>query len=191
MSDEDLASVIVYLRSLPPVRHSLPKTEIIFPVKYLIKNAPQPVTEVVTSDAPTSSDPLRRGAYLVNIGGCPECHTPQVQGQALAGMDLAGGFRLQGPWGDVAAANITPDDSGIKYYDEALFLQVIRTGYVKARPLSPIMPAWEYKNMTDDDLNAIFAYLRTVKPVKHRVDNAERASLCKLCQQVHGAAEQN
>ena len=44
LSDEDLASIIVYVRTLAPVRNVLPKTEIIFPVKYLIRNAPQPVT---------------------------------------------------------------------------------------------------------------------------------------------------
>jgi len=51
-SDEDLASVIVYLRSLPPVRNPLPETAIVFPVKYLIRNAPQPVVAPVP--APTS-----------------------------------------------------------------------------------------------------------------------------------------
>jgi hypothetical protein len=49
MSDEDLASIVVYLRSLPPVRHELPATEIIFPVKYLIRNAPEPLQSPVAS----------------------------------------------------------------------------------------------------------------------------------------------
>jgi len=47
MSDEDLASLVVYIRSLPPVRNLLPKTEIIFPVEYLIRGVPQPITEPV------------------------------------------------------------------------------------------------------------------------------------------------
>ncbi len=191
MSDEDLASVIVFLRTLPPVRHQLPRTEIIFPVKYLIRSAPQPVTQPVYSDAATSSDPAKRGAYLVTIAGCRDCHTPRVQGQPVAGMDLAGGTELTGPWGTVASANLTPDDSGIKYYDESLFLQTIRTGYVRARELKPIMPYWHYAGMTDDDLKAIFAYLRTVKAVRHRVDNSEAVSQCKLCRQKHGAGVQN
>ncbi len=53
------------------------------------------------------------------------------------------------------------------------------------------MPYWIYGQMTDDDLKAIFAYLRTLKPVHHRVDNSETATLCKLCRQKHGAGEQN
>ena len=55
MPDEDLASVVVYLRSLPAVRNPLPKTEIIFPVKYLIRNAPEPITAPVPQ--PDLSDP--------------------------------------------------------------------------------------------------------------------------------------
>ena len=98
---------------------------------------------------------------------------------------------MRGPWGSVGSANITPDPSGISYYDESLFLQTIRTGYVKARKLSQIMIWWEYRNLTDDDLKAIFAYLRTVKPVKHRVDNDEPPTFCKRCGALHGAGERN
>lgn len=89
MPDEDLASVIVFLRSLPPVRNALPKTEIIFPVKYLIRSIPQPVTEPVP--ASDLSDPVKRGAYLVNLGTCSDCHTPQVKGEPMPGLDFAGG----------------------------------------------------------------------------------------------------
>jgi mono/diheme cytochrome c family protein len=190
MSDEDLASVIVYLRSLPPVRHQLPKTEIIFPVKYLIRSVPQPVTSPVSQDT-GATDLVKRGAYLVHMAHCADCHTAQVQGEMVAGMEFAGGFPLSGPWGYAASANITPDPSGISYYDEALFLQVMHTGSVKARKLSPIMPTSVYANLTDDDLKAMFAYLRTLKPVKHRVDNSEPVTSCKLCRQKHGAGDQN
>ena len=67
-SDEDLASVIVYLRSIPPIRKALPQTEIIFPVKYLIRSVPQPITEPVPQ--PDVSTPVKRGEYLVTIAGC-------------------------------------------------------------------------------------------------------------------------
>ena len=53
MADEDLASIVVYLRSLPAVHHELPKTEIIFPVKYLIRSAPQPLTTTVSRPDPS------------------------------------------------------------------------------------------------------------------------------------------
>jgi mono/diheme cytochrome c family protein len=189
MSDEDLASIIVYLRSLPAVHSSLPKTEINFPVKYLIRSVPEPVTTPVASPGP--ADGVKYGQYLATIGGCADCHTPQERGQPIAGLQHAGGWLMRGPWGEVTTANITPDPSGIGYYDEALFLQVIRTGYVKARKLSSIMPFGAYKNLTDDDLKAIFAYLRTQKPVKHRVDNTEPPTYCKLCRSKHGGGDQN
>jgi mono/diheme cytochrome c family protein len=189
MSDEDVASVVVYLRSLPAIRNPLPQTEINFPVNYLIRSAPEPVT--VPVDSPNISDRMKYGEYLVTIGGCAVCHTPQVRGQAVPGMELSGGNVMNGPWGNVATTNITPDASGIGYYDEALFLQVIRTGYVKARELKAIMPYEGYKNLSDDDLKAMYAYLRTLKPVKHRVDNSLPPTYCKLCRQTHGAGDQN
>ena len=189
MSDEDLASLVVFLRTLPPVQHALPPTEIIFPVKYLIRSVPQPVTEPVT--APDRSDSVKWGQYLVTIASCTACHTPQTRGEVPPGMEYSGGFTLEGPWGSVASANITPDPTGISYYDEALFIQVMRTGYVKARKLSSIMPFGEFQGLTDDDLKAMFAYLRTLKPVKHRVDNSLPPTYCKLCRLKHGAGDQN
>jgi mono/diheme cytochrome c family protein len=189
MSDEDLASIVVYLRSLPPVRHELSATEIIFPVKYLIRNVPQPLQNAVASRDP--SDRVAYGKYLTTIGGCEDCHTPAHNGQTVAGMDFAGGFLLQVPGETAAAANLTPDASGIGYYDDAQFLEAMHTGTVRARKLSPLMPFAVYGNMTDDDLKAIFVYLKTAKPVHHRVDNSLPPTYCKLCQQKHGAGDQN
>lgn len=81
--------------------------------------------------------------------------------------------------------------TGIGYYDEYLFLQAMRAGKVKARSLSPIMPWHFYSQMTDEDLKAIFAYMRTLKPVKHTVDNTEPLTDCKLCGLKHGGGERN
>jgi hypothetical protein len=106
-------------------------------------------------------------------------------------MDFAGGFVHEGPWGRVASANITPDASGIAYYDQGLFFQAVRTGYVRTRKLSQIMPWHELRHMTDEDLAAIFAYLGTLKPVSHRVDNTESATLCRICKIAHGYGDKN
>jgi hypothetical protein len=187
MSDEDVASIVVYLRSLPPVRQHQPPTDLIFPVKYLIRGVPEPLNEPVAE--PDLSTPEKRGKYLVTIAGCTDCHTPQDdKGQPLPGLAFAGGFVLDGPWGRVASANITPDASGIPYYDEALFVQVMRTGYVKARKLNQIMPWHTYRGMTDEDLEAMFVYVKTFKPVHHHVDNSQPAAYCKVCRQTHGSA---
>jgi mono/diheme cytochrome c family protein len=189
LSDEDLASVIVYLRSLAPVRRAVPGTELIFPVKYLIRSAPHPLEAPVPE--PDTSTPVKRGDYLVTIGGCRDCHTPQHNGQRMPELDLAGGFLLRGPWGEVASANITQAPSGIPYYDEGLFVAAMRTGWVKARKLSQIMPWWNFREMSDEDLKSIFAYLRAVPQKPHRVDNSKPPTACRLCGFTHGAGDQN
>jgi Cytochrome c len=189
MSDEDLASVVVYIRTLPPVSHALPATEIIFPVKYLIRAVPEPITDGVS--APSQSTRVQYGAYLINMAACADCHTPMDKGQPIAGLDFAGGQVFQGKWGHTVSANITPDPSGINYYDENLFIQVMRTGYVKARKLDALMPVEQFQGLTDDDLKAIFAYLKTLNPVRHRIDNSQPPTFCKLCRSLHGAGDQN
>lgn len=172
LSDEDLASVIVYIRSLDPVRNVLPKPQIPFPLSRLIQSAPQPVmTRIVNPD----TDRVSRGRYLTRIGSCVDCHTPEDQmHRPIAGMEFAGGKQIEGY--PARSANITPDASGISYYDEEMFVRVLRTGHVGARALNPPMPWWVFRNMNDDDLKAVFAYLRTVKPIHNRVDNSELAS---------------
>jgi mono/diheme cytochrome c family protein len=189
MSDEDLASVVVYLRSLAAVRNFLPSTEITFPVKYLIRSVPEPVQTAVSSLTPDTS--VAYGTYLVRISGCVDCHTPMQRGQPTPGLAFAGGSEFKGPFGTVTTANITPDPSGIGYYDEKIFFAALRTGKVGARALNPIMPWGMLRGMTDDDLHAMFAYLRTLQPVRHRVDNALPPTLCKICKGNHGAGDQN
>jgi mono/diheme cytochrome c family protein len=190
MSDEDLASVVVFLRSLPPIRHELPKTTVAFPVKYLIKGLPQPVTSPVRS--PVASDRVQWGKYLVRLANCADCHTARgAHGEPLPGMDFAGGQTIAMEGVMSTSANLTPDASGIPYYDEALFIRTLRTGTVGARELSSIMPFVVFRNLSDDDLKAIFAYLQTLKPVRHRVDNSLPPTYCRLCRHKHGAGDQN
>jgi len=180
LSDEDVASVVVYLRSLAPIHNPLPASKINFPVNYLVRSAPEPITTPVPTPA---SDPISRGKYLVSVG-CG-CHNVNEK------LPYAGGDSLSGPWGSVTSANITPDASGISYYTEATFITALRTGYVGARKLNSIMPFGEFKGLTDDDLKAIYAYLRTLQPIKHRVDNSLPPTYCKLCKQKHGGGDQN
>src|SRR5580693_5803298 len=78
ISDEDVASIVVYLRSLPPVHDHLSKTEVGFPVKYLIRSVPEPLTSPVA--APDPADCVKYGRYLVKIDGCADCHTRKIRG---------------------------------------------------------------------------------------------------------------
>jgi mono/diheme cytochrome c family protein len=186
MSDEDLASVVVYIRSLPPVRKALPPSQIPFPLNRLINGAPLPVTAPVPAP-----EPARRGEYIVTMSSCFDCHTPQDRGQPVPALAFAGGFVLMGPYGQVASANITPDASGIPYYDEALFLEMMRTGQAKARKIHDQMPWIFYRGQTDEDLKAMFAFLKTLPPTKHAVDNSLPPTACVRCGGKHGAGERN
>jgi cytochrome c553 len=136
---------------------------------------------------------VERGRYLVGITGCHDCHSPKVKGmtpdltRALSGrpsttplptnangevhasLDLTA---WRGPWGWSVASNLTPDpESGIgKTYNEKSFIQAMRTGKKpNGTMIQPPMPSEVYQNMTDADLRAIWAYLRTVKPIRNFV----------------------
>jgi len=69
----------------------------------------------------------------------------------------------------------------------------IRTGrcFAGVRDLATIMPFSYFRRMTDDDLSAIFAYIHSVKPIFHEVDNSEPPTFCKICKQKHGLGERN
>jgi mono/diheme cytochrome c family protein len=187
LSDEDLASIVVFLRSVPAAHSNLPSNKIPFLFARLIQGVPKPVNEPVPE--PDRSTPVKRGAYLVKMATCDDCHSPRdPKFQLIPGLAMSGGNPMEE---GVNSANITPDPSGIGYYDEALFVQTMRTGSVRARNLNSAMLWWVFRNMTDDDLKAVFAYLRTLKPVHHLVDNTEKPTLCKVCGQKHGLGDRN
>ena len=88
-----------------------------------------------------------------------------------------------GPWGVTYAANLTPDtNTGIGIWTEEMFVKTIRTGkhWGVAREIQPPMPWPAYRNATDQDLKALYAYLRTVKPVKNLVPDYAPPSETKL-----------
>lgn len=80
---------------------------------------------------------------------------------------------IAGDWGVSYTANLTPDDTGIGAWTEAQFIKALREGKSKGldgtRPLLPPMPWFIYRNMNDEDLKAIFAYLKSMPPVKNVV----------------------
>jgi hypothetical protein len=107
-------------------------------------------------------------------------------------MNFAGGSVFEGPWGRVAAANITPDaTTGFPYDTEAMFASALRAGYSRGRALNQIMPWESYRGLTEPDLLAIFSYLRTMPAVQHRVDNTQDPTECRLCKAKHGAGAEN
>ena len=144
---------------------------------------------------------IKRGAYLVQLGGCNDCHTPWKMGPngpepdpsrllsghpeslkmpappklgdgpwvwAAAGTNTA----FAGPWGISYTANLTPDRlTGIGIWDEKMFIKTLRTGrhWGVSRPILPPMPWQTIGRSTDEDLSAIYAYLRSIKPINNQV----------------------
>jgi cytochrome c553 len=92
------------------------------------------------------------------------------QGWLLFGSDLT---TAVGPWGQSFAANLTSDATGIGNWKEEQFIKALREGKYKGldntRPLLPPMPWFVYKNLNDDDLKSIFAFLKSTNPVKNVV----------------------
>jgi hypothetical protein len=77
-----------------------------------------------------------------------------------------------GPWGITYAVNLTPDmETGLGVWTEEMFLQAMRTGKSKGagRPIMPPMPWPSYRHLTDEDLKAVFAYLKTIPPIQNKV----------------------
>jgi mono/diheme cytochrome c family protein len=122
--------------------------------------------------AHAQSDLVTRGGYLVNgILTCGNCHTPKGPPAAIAGKDFSGGLSWDEPPFKVTAPNITPDkDTGIGNWTDADIRKVLRTG---ERPngvhIAMIMPTGFYHIMTERDVNAVVAYLHTLKPVSNKV----------------------
>jgi mono/diheme cytochrome c family protein len=191
LSDEDLASIIVYIRSIPAVYHSLPKTNI---PKTIPVSASPGLEATLPPIPPNASSEVRRGAYLVRIGNCSACHTPlDARGRPLPGMFLGGGQVIDSPWGTFATANLTPDPTGISWYTPEIFIKTIRTGHVAGvgRQLNQYMPWSYFRHLSDADLKAIFAYLRTIKPVWHHVDNTMPLTYCCIDHLKHGLGYMN
>jgi mono/diheme cytochrome c family protein len=140
--------------------------------------------------APTGT--AARGAQLAMLGGCHDCHTPKLQNGApdmsrpLSGHpenaplapDVTGGVSTnmlltswRGPWGVSLARNLTPDmETGIGKWSYEEFRKTIRTGInPKGEVILPPMPIGMLQNLPESDLKAIYAYLRTLKPVKNAV----------------------
>lgn len=183
VSDEDLASVIVYLRSLPAVHNVVSPAKIPSWERSQIEKSLRPITQPIA--VPDFSNQEKRGKYLVSIGECVGCHTSHAE----YNPGLLGGGNFLSRFGHSAfSANITSDASGIPYGEQG-FIFVLRTG--KGATLSPAMPWIAFKNMTDDDIKAIYSYLRTIPHAHHSVNNQKPFTRCAICEQDHGLGEKN
>jgi mono/diheme cytochrome c family protein len=174
---DDVESIIAYLRTLQPVEHTPKPAELDFPVNLIINTIPEEKPRPDCSE-PHGSE-VQRGEYLVNMAACTTCHT-QVDGQGnlIAGTELGGGREFKMPRGGVVrSANLTPHETGLKAWDRDSFIARFR-GFADAHALPAVKPGefntimpWNmYAGMTDEDLGAIYSYLRTVKPLDNVVE---------------------
>ena len=162
MSDTDVRAIVAYLRSVQPIAHPVEKST------YNIQLPPSygpPVEHV--ADVP-ASDKIAYGHYLANIAHCMECHTPTAPtGEPDMTRVGAGGRELPAfPAGLVRSANLTPaNPDGIAHWTDAQVKEAI-TGGVRpdGRRLVLLMAFDWYKNVSVSDLDAVVAYLRTLKP---------------------------
>jgi mono/diheme cytochrome c family protein len=167
---DDLDAIIAYLRTVKPVRNQVPD-----PVyKAPVRRDPYPDAEAGFSKA-MLADPVRRGAYLVTIGHCMECHSAWSRGVSDFTTGLGRGGRIfppreGSPKGSApsTAANITPHPTaGIGTWTDAEIVRAITQGVARdGRPLKPPMAYGYYAALKDADLADIVAYLRTVPPLQ-------------------------
>jgi mono/diheme cytochrome c family protein len=177
LSSEDVEALVAYVRTLRPIRRSVPERQLPFPLPLLVRTMPQPAQ---LRPAPPKSDKVAYGEYMTNAAICAECHTPiDDRGAPIPGRDFSGGAEMKLPSGGIVRpANLTPDaDTGIGTWSEEDFLGKFRSWRgIEPRVLNPqeqrenTQMSWlTYAGMEDDDLRAIYAYLRSLKPVTHRV----------------------
>jgi mono/diheme cytochrome c family protein len=163
ISDDDLKAIIAYLRAQPAVKNVVPKSEyrIALPKSY-----GPPIRKPVP--APSRDDTVKYGAYLAGpLGHCMECHTPWVKGVPDMKRLGAGGNSFQGPWGVAVARNLTPHESGLRDWSDQEIARAIREGVRKdGTPLKPPMAYDWYRNISDEDMKALIAYPRSLKPLK-------------------------
>jgi mono/diheme cytochrome c family protein len=104
---------------------------------------------------------------MVTLGHCLECHTPRGEKGMLDATRLgAGGQSIKGPWGESISRNITPHADGLKDWSDKQISAAVRTGMDRqGKPYRPPMAFDWYHNISDADMAAMIAYLRTLKPV--------------------------
>lgn len=177
LSREDVEAIVAYVRTLKPIRSSVPERRLPFPLPLIVRTMPQPAA---LRPMPPKTDKLAYGEYMTNAAVCGECHTPiDDRGTPIPGREFSGGAPLHLPGGGVVnPANITPDaDTGIGTWTEQQFLDTFKAWRgVEPRVLTAqeqrentFMPWLFYAGMTDEDLSAIYTYLRSQKPVVNRV----------------------
>jgi mono/diheme cytochrome c family protein len=181
MSDEDLHAVIAYLRTVKPVQQQVARSEFGFFFRHIMNTFPEPLEGPVSPPSRASS--VEYGRYLTTMGSCKECHTPRGSTGIKEDLAFSGGqeFNFSGVV-HVRSANITPDlETGIGKMTRDQFISRFHSFKgVEPEPVSParqtVMPWPFFAGMSEEDLGAIYDYLRTVKPLENKVEHFPEAA---------------
>ncbi len=177
LATEDVYSIIAYLRSLAPLEtEKYAESKINFPVNVIMHTIPE---QAHPMERPAPTDPTY-GEYMVNAAACMECHTKTEKGKKV-GEPFAGGFAFTFPNGSVVRSmNITPHADGIGAWDKATFIARFKmltdSSYVPPAvdwanaDFQTVMPWMMYAHMSEEDLGAIYDYLRSVPAVAGKVE---------------------
>jgi mono/diheme cytochrome c family protein len=177
LDEEDIHAVLAYVRSFKAIESAPKPRQLNFPLNMIVRTIPAANT---FTKRPSPDDKVAYGRYMTKAALCTECHTPiDEQGTPLPGMEFAGGLEILETGYRVRVANITPDaNTGIGSWTEQQFVDKFKgfetptnaTLAEHERAQNTPMPMTAYAGMTREDLSAIYAYLRTLKPVVNRVD---------------------
>jgi len=177
MADEDINDIIVYLRSgdapVAAVDTTVGKTHVnlIGKIGIRVASKPQPYNTGVAR--PDENNPIVYGRYIVAVIGCYHCHSRRVLSLNYFDPEktkgyLQGGIKLKDPEGKrLYGPNLTPDkETGIGNFSKEDFKRAIQEGIrPDGKKLSP--PMGKFKSLTDKQVNAIYTYLKSLKPVHH------------------------
>ncbi len=160
LTPSDLDAIVAYMQSIKPIRNEVPGPVYRAPMEQeVFPGAENPMS------AADLNDKVKRGFYLATIAHCMECHTPMEKGKHLYQTRLGtGGMKFPGPWGESVARNITQHKTaGIGEWTDNEIKRAITQGLRKdGAKLKPPMGYGYYAKMTEADVDAIVAWLRTV-----------------------------
>jgi mono/diheme cytochrome c family protein len=165
LTPRDLDAVATYVLSVSAVANAVPAPSYKAEMKYtLVPGAEKPMADAELGD------PVKRGFYLSTIAHCMECHSRRPDGvQDFVGWFGRGGFEFRDTWGSAVARNITSHQTaGIGAWSDAEIKRVLVEGIGRdGRTLKPPMARHFYfKHMTDGDIGAIIAWVRTLPPLE-------------------------
>ncbi|WP_209330586.1 c-type cytochrome [Lunatimonas salinarum] len=172
LDPDDIEAVIAYIRTLQPTATNHPESAPDFPFNLIMRTLPK---KAMPEKKPLPEDQVAYGKYLVTASACNDCHTKSENG-TVTGELLAGGREFLLPGGVLTSSNITPHETGIGAWNREMFINRFKSYQnhedlprVGPMDFQTIMPWYMYSGMTEDDLSAIYAYLRSINPVDNKV----------------------